>query len=390
LFYKALLGLFLIREVVHLEKVNIRKRDKLKKFFKEQNYLAVLLGFALLFVNILLLTKISFVFTPFVVFLKTIFFPVLLAGVLFYILHPFVSLLERKGVSRIVSIASIYIIVLGLFVFLAVTVIPIIKDQVNALIDNLPYFGHEIERAARKFGESNVIGRMQESLNIDFANIVKDSTMNFTKSLSSVTGNVTGFLSTITEVVLTFVMVPFILFYLLKDGEQLPNHFLKFISEQRQPAAKRILDDMHYAISSYIRGQIIVSLFIGIMLLIGYLIIGIKYAVLLAILAMIVNIVPYVGPIIAITPALIIAFIDSPSMVLKVIIVMMIVQLAEGKFISPQVMGKKLDIHPITIIFIILTAGNLFGIMGIILAIPGYAILKVLVTHGYRFVKLNT
>ncbi len=390
MFYKALLGLFLIREVVHLEKVNIRKRDKLKKFFKEQNYLAVLLGFALLFVNILLLTKISFVFTPFVVFLKTIFFPVLLAGVLFYILHPFVSLLERKGVSRIVSIASIYIIVLGLFVFLAVTVIPIIKDQVNALIDNLPYFGHEIERAARKFGESNVIGRMQESLNVDFANIVKDSTMNFTKSLSSVTGNVTGFLSTITEVVLTFVMVPFILFYLLKDGEQLPNHFLKFISEQRQPAAKRILDDMHYAISSYIRGQIIVSLFIGIMLLIGYLIIGIKYAVLLAILAMIVNIVPYVGPIIAITPALIIAFIDSPAMILKVIIVMMVVQLAEGKFISPQVMGKKLDIHPITIIFIILTAGNLFGIMGIILAIPGYAILKVLVTHSYRFVKLNT
>ncbi|PFR53077.1 AI-2E family transporter [Bacillus cereus] len=376
--------------MVSLEKINIRKRDKLKKFFREHNYLAVLLGFALLFINILLLTKISFVFTPFIVFLKTIFFPVLLAGVLFYILHPFVSLLEKKGVSRIVSIASIYIIVLGLFVFLVVTVIPIIKDQIDALIDNLPYFGHEIERAARRFGESNLLGKIQENLDIDVAGMVKDYTVDFTKSLSSVTGNVTGFLSTVTEVVLTFVMVPFILFYLLKDGEQLPNHFLKFISEQRRPAAMRILDDMHYAISSYIRGQIIVSLFIGIMLLIGYLIIGIKYAVLLAILAMIVNIVPYVGPIIAITPALIIAFIDSPSMVLKVIIVMMIVQLAEGKFISPQVMGKKLDIHPITIIFIILTAGNLFGIMGIILAIPGYAILKVLVTHGYRFVKLNT
>ncbi|MBZ8122540.1 AI-2E family transporter [Bacillus thuringiensis] len=376
--------------MVSLEKINIRKRDKLRKFFREQNYLAVLLGFALLFINILLLTKISFVFTPFIVFLKTIFFPVLLAGVLFYILHPFVSLLEKKGVSRIVSIASIYLIVLGLFVFLVVTVIPIIKDQIDALIDNLPYFGHEIERAARRFGESNLLGKIQENLNINVANMVKEYTVDFTKSLSSVTGNVTGFLSTVTEVVLTFVMVPFILFYLLKDGEQLPKHFLKFISEQRQPAAMRILDDMHYAISSYIRGQIIVSLFIGIMLLIGYLIIGIKYAVLLAILAMIVNIVPYVGPIIAITPALIIAFINSPAMVLKVIIVMMVVQLAEGKFISPQVMGKKLDIHPITIIFIILTAGNLFGIMGIILAIPGYAILKVLVTHGYRFVKLNT
>ena len=80
---------------------------------------------------------------------------------LFYILHPFVSLLEKKGVSRIVSIASIYIIVLGLFVFL-VTVIPIIKDQIDALIDNLPYFGHEIERAARRFGESNLLGKIQE------------------------------------------------------------------------------------------------------------------------------------------------------------------------------------------------------------------------------------
>ena len=151
----------------------------------------------------------------------------------------------------------------------------------------------------------------------------------------------------------------------------------------------RILDDMHYAISSYIRGQIIVSLFIGIMLLIGYLIIGIKYAVLLAILAMIVNIVPYVGSIIAITPALIIAFIDSPAMVLKVIIVMMVVQLAEGNLFLRKLWVKvrySSDYYH----FIILTAGNLFGIMGIILAIPGYAILKVLVTHGYRFVKLNT
>ena len=132
---------------------------------------------------------------------------------------------RKKGVSRIVSIASIYLIVLGLFVFLVVTVIPIIKDQIDALIDNLPYFGHEIEQATRRFGESNLLGKIQENLNINVANMVKEYTVDFTKSLSSVTGNVTGFLSTVTEVVLTFVMVPFILFYLLKDGEQLPNHF---------------------------------------------------------------------------------------------------------------------------------------------------------------------
>ena len=74
-------------------------------------------------------------------------------------------------------------------------------------------------------------------------------------------------------------------------------------------------------------------------------------------------------------------------MLLKLVIVWTIVQLIEGKFISPQIMGKSLSIHPITIIFVLLTAGSLFGVPGVVLGIPGYALLKVLVTHGYRLFK---
>lgn len=117
----------------------------------------------------------------------------------------------------------------------------------------------------------------------------------------------------------------------------------------------------------------------------GYLIIGLKYSLVLAIVAAFTSIVPYLGPVIAITPALIVTFVTSPGMLLKMIIVWTIVQLIEGKFISPQIMGKSLNIHPITIIFVILTAGNLFGVMGIILAVPGYAVLKVIVTHLFQW-----
>lgn len=123
------------------------------------------------------------------------------------------------------------------------------------------------------------------------------------------------------------------------------------------------------------------------MMTIGFLIIGMPYALLLGFLAMITSVVPYLGPAIAATPAAIIAIVNSPWLLVKLAIVWTIVQLIEGKFISPQIMGKSLSIHPITIIFVLLTAGSLFGVPGVVLGIPGYALIKVLISHTYRLFK---
>ncbi|MNP12870.1 pheromone autoinducer 2 transporter [compost metagenome] len=150
------------------------------------------------------------------------------------------------------------------------------------------------------------------------------------------------------------------------------------------------MSEMNGQISHYIRGQIIVSFCIGILMYFGFLIIGLDYSLVLAIIASCTSIVPYLGPAIAITPALIIATVTSPFMLLKLIIVWTVVQLIEGKFISPQIMGKTLQIHPITIIFVILTAGNLFGVFGIILAVPGYAVLKVIMTHLFQWFEMRS
>src|SRR5699024_12224692 len=106
--------------------------------------------------------------------------------------------------------------------------------------------------------------------------------------------------------------------------------------------------------------------------LVGYLIIGLKYAITLPIIAALTNVVPYIGPIVAISPAVIIAIIDSPFMLLNLAIVWAVVQFSEGHFISPNVMGHTMKIHPLTIMFVLLIGGNLFGIVGIILGIPGY------------------
>src|SRR5690606_24418637 len=126
---------------------------------------------------------------------------------------------------------------------------------------------------------------------------------------------------------------------------------------------------------------------IGILLYIGYLIIGLDYAIILALIAAVTSVVPYLGPTIAISPAIIIAIVHSPFMLLKLAIVWVSVQFLEGNFISPNVMGKTMKIHPLTIIIVLLVAGNLFGLVGVILGIPGYAILKVIVQYLYEKFK---
>lgn len=126
---------------------------------------------------------------------------------------------------------------------------------------------------------------------------------------------------------------------------------------------------------------------IGILLFIGYLIIGLDYAITLAIIAAITSVVPYLGPIIARLPAIIIAVVSSPFMLVKLAIVWAAVQFLEGQFISPNIMGRTMKIHPLTIIIVLLSAGNLFGIIGVILGIPGYAILKVIVVYLFSKFK---
>lgn len=214
----------------------------------------------------------------------------------------------------------------------------------------------------------------------DIGNTISDT-------LGGVANGIGKVVSTLTGLVLAIVTVPFILFYLLKDGEKLPQYILKLLPPRMREDAAQVMKEADKQISAYIQGQILVAICIGLMISIGFLIIGMEYALLLGVLAMITSVVPYLGPIIAITPAAIIAVVTSPFMLVKLAIVWTVVQLVEGKFISPQIMGKSLHIHPITIIFVLLTAGSLFGVPGVILGIPGYALLKVLVTHMYKLFK---
>ncbi|GGJ22840.1 UPF0118 membrane protein YubA [Paenibacillus hunanensis] len=371
--------------------------ERFKLFFLNNRFVIFLLVLFLISINIFMLSKIPYVFTPLIVLVKTVILPIILSGILFYLFNPLVDFLERHKVKRIYSIILLYILIIGVLVLIISLVIPVIKSQILELIGNIPTLYDQATVQIQKWLGSDVFLQIQQSLNVNPQELLKTLSARgealFSSGFSgfaSTFSGIGGFLGTLTEVILSIVTVPFILFYLLKDGKNLPSYILQFIPVNLRGQTSEVMSEMNNKISSYIRGQIIVSFCIGILLYIGYNIIGLDYALVLAIIASFTSIVPYLGPAIAITPALVVALVTSPVMLLKMIVVWTVVQLIEGKLISPQIMGKSLKVHPITIIFVILTAGNLFGVVGILLAVPGYAVLKVVITHLFEWLKKSS
>ena len=178
--------------------------------------------------------------------------------------------------------------------------------------------------------------------------------------------------------------MPIVLYYLLLEGNKIPRTILYYTPTKHRETVSRILYRSNYQISQYIRGQITVAIIVAILFAIGYGIIGIDYGISLAIFAGFCNVIPYLGSFIAIIPVVIIGVLTSPLMLIKVFIVMFIEQFIEGRFVSPQILGSSLQIHPVTILFVLLGAGKLFGLVGVILGVPGYAVIKVFVGELYR------
>lgn len=363
------------------------------RFLGGRTTMFVLLSILLIGIIILVFSKVAFIFYPIKVFFSTVVLPVILATIAYYLLRPLLRLLEKWKIPRIWGIFILFIALIGLITLLVFLVFPFLKTQFMNLIDEFPTYFNQMLINIDSFLRTSIFSSYYKELDID-VNTFLDERLGtigqlFTDAIGGLASGVTSFISALTGFVLAIVTVPFILFYLLLEGEKFPKMLLKMLPPRLRDDAQEIFEDADHQISAYIQGQILVAICIGIMVSIGFRIIGMDYAWLLGVLAMFTSVVPYLGPIIAITPAVIIAIVTSPFMLVKLAIVWTIVQLVEGKFISPQIMGKSLHIHPITIIFVLLTGGSLFGVVGVVIGIPGYALLKVVFTHLFKLLRLR-
>lgn len=346
-------------------------------------------GILLVFVIIWVGTKISFVFYPLQVLVQTLFAPLLVSGVLYYLFRPLVNALSAQRVPRSLAILIVYVAFALVVTIVAIFVAPVLKRQFTELIGSLPALLQTVIRKAQELAQSDWFIRFTGSFNIDFNQISDNVSDYLVAGLNVISSNFRSVVGFVVNVFLLVITVPFILFYLLRDGDKIHNGLLKLLPKTQTDSAKDILGKMDETVSLYIRGQIIVAFVIGVLSLVGYLIIGIDYAFLLALVAMMTNVIPYVGAFLAAVPALLVAIVDSPVMVLKVLVVAVVTQQIEGNLISPQIMGRQLEIHPLTILLLLLVVGSLVGPIGLLLAVPVYAVAKIVVTHIYGLIRLR-
>lgn len=365
------------------------QENRFVRFLGGKNLIFLLTLLILIGILIFVFSKISFIFEPLLIIFNTIIGPIILAFVLFYLLNPIIDFLERNRVKRLYAIILLFLLIIGVFTILITVLVPLIEQQILDLVANFPdYMKHLLNKFNDIASHSRIAPYMQDiqkwvNTNLsDVPNKVGDYLGNFSSRLKSFIGAI----ASVAVVIMTF---PFVLFFLLKDGKQFKSYLIKLLPPRYRRDFNEILEKMNVQVGSYIQGQMIVAFCIGVLLFIGYKVIGLEYALILACIAAVTSVVPYLGPMIAISPAIIIALVDSPFMLLKLAVVWVTVQFLEGHFISPSIMGKTMKIHPLTIIFVLLCSGNLLGLIGIILGIPLYAILKVLVQFFFHKFKLR-
>ncbi|SFL53356.1 AI-2E family transporter [Salibacterium qingdaonense] len=348
------------------------------------------LGYGLIIVLLIvyLATLVDFIFQPLVVLFSTLFGPIVIAGVLFYLFRPVVNILSWK-LPKSLAILLLYIIIIGLLVLLVFAVGPSLQNQFNNLVKNAPSLMNEAQRMIVNLQNQEWFNNFIAEMDFSWREVTTRAGEYANQLFSDIGSNIANVVGMITNAVIIILILPFILYYMLKEGKKAPNFILRLLPAKQEKEGRRILGDMDEALSSYIQGQIIVSFFVGICVFIGYVIIGLDYPLVLAAAAMFFNIIPFLGPWIGTLPGVIVGLLTSPFMALLVIIVVVIVQQIESNLISPQVMGRKLDIHPLTIILLLLVASNFAGIVGLLLAVPAYAVGKVVVSHTYRLLKLR-
>lgn len=318
-------------------------------------------------------------FVPVLAVLNAIFFPFVVTGIFYYLLRPLVALLEKRSVPRSPAVLIVYTTMLlltggtvwlagpyiarqfGNFAEQAPQMVSFVADGIAALQDKNKWLSPTIAEALPGLG--NQIGSQ------------------WNHYAGSIAASLVKAFSWVSNTLFVLGLVPFMLYYVLKDGDRLATKLPELAPVKYRSRLPALLDDLDATMSAFIRGKALVSLAVGVMLLAGYSIIGLEYALVLACIGMLANVVPFFGPVIGAAPAMLVGLIQDPIKAVYVVVVTIIVQQIEGNFISPQVMGRSMDIHPLTVIVLIMGGGSVAGLPGVLFSVPAYAIVKVFFRH---------
>ncbi len=278
------------------------------------------------------------------------------AVILMSALSPLVKFFTRFKLPKAIGIAITYIILIGIVAGFFVSVVPPLAEESNKMIVSLPY------------------------LIAQFFNITNLDRSVFQSELTNISKNLFSLTLTVFDNFLTIIFLLVLTFYLLLERDNLENHIATLFIGNEARIRKSIIE-IEEKLGAWLRGQLFLSLTIGVVAYIGLLILNIPYALPLALLAGVMEVVPVIGPIISSIPAIALALTISPLLSLGVAVMFFVIQQLENHLIVPQVMRKAVGLNPLVVILAIAVGSRLLGFAGGLLAVPMAVVIQIVVTE---------
>jgi len=295
------------------------------------------------------------------------------------LIDPFADWFQKHKIPRALAVLVIYIILFGILTGAILLLVPIISHDLPQLMENLGSFWTNLQDNVWWQKIVDGVQNVQNTLISYGVNIqegVNSNSAGVENTLSGVFSTISGFFGGVFSLVLVLVLT----FYMVVQEDPLKKILRSIIPDEYIPWYAQIMKRMREKLGAWMRGQLILSLVIGVLVFIGLSILQIKYAAILGMLAAILEFIPYVGPVLAAIPALFLAFSQGGVIKLIFVIVMyIIIQQLENHLLVPKVMQKAVGLNPVIIIVAILAGAKLAGILGVLIAIPVATVLSVFV-----------
>jgi predicted PurR-regulated permease PerM len=314
----------------------------------------------------------------FLFLVRDILTPFLLAAALAYLANPLVNAFERREIPRSLAIILVYTVFVVAAVLTIYGLIPAWTRELNAVLLNLPLMAQQIERSTLNWVNNLVRLPGSELLK----EVITVSIHRGEMILENLSARVLDSLLGLFPRAFNLILAPFLAYYLLRDQELIRTTLLSLVPHDKRHDVQDVLREVNRVIAGFLRGQIIVSIFVGSFIGLALLLLRVDYALLIGAFAGLLDIIPYFGPIIGAIPAVALALLKSPVTALWVIVAFVVANQIESMVLQPRIVGGHVGLHPLTVIFAILAGGKLLGIWGMLVAVPLTAAIKVLANYG--------
>lgn len=317
---------------------------------------------------------------------RQIIVPFIISGLLCYLISPIVNKIMLLGIQRWVAVTFITVLIIAIFVFIASLLVPVITTEIKSFSGNYPKYEALVKEQCNSVATKIPFLKKYTD---NIVNSTEESENRLTDLIASRLNTLTKHITSIVSVIPFIILIPVITFFMLLGVRTSKEAFLDFLPARYVEFFVSFIYEVNLVLGGYIRGQIIEAFFIGTvtsLILFGF---NVKYALIIGVISGLFNIIPYLGPAVAMISGILATAIQykSITMVLYVFIALEIMQQIDGRIIQPLIVGKNVNLGPVTMIFALLFGANIGGIIGMLVAVPTLAILKnifIIFTNRYR------